>query len=611
VRLRAIGPDGTVREVPVAGRVVIGRSGETDLVLAGERVSRRHASVEVRGGRVVVEDLGSSNGTWIGGTRITGAAVVDPGAEVRIGGWTVAMEAGGDETVALPAPGMGGRGGAHREGPGLPARRARRRPAVVAAGAAVVAAMVVLGWAMAAGEGGSAAGAASAGTAAGGELRATGTNTGAEAAHAGAALGTVPARVSPGAEPARAGATPGTPAVQASAGAAKRLDRWRAEVAGAKHLLAERRTAGDWAGAREALERLAALDPLEPAVPAAREALAAEERAAGLESKAGELAALGRDEEALSLYLQIPRSSWHHGRARDAAARVLRERLVPARRQACVEGLSRGSPTKALPECRRYLDLTCHERPDEGVVKAVRRLERSRREEPWSCPRELAAWLSPGSPAARDDGHGRAVRARYPEAAVAEALLAHFREGRTRAAREALERIVADAVRSGGDPSAGGTARGLALRLGELDGRLVEVRAKVLAGELDAAEGALARAAAIEAEILPGGPVSRALLAGRAALAAAHRERGEEHLALGREGLAFAALEKALALDPADAAARRGIERLEARAASRLARNPSCEEARAALAITTAGGATHRRAEERLAGSACRDVGGF
>jgi tetratricopeptide (TPR) repeat protein len=594
VRIRAIGPDGTVRQVPVDGRVVIGRSGETDLVLTGERVSRRHAAVELRDGRVLVEDLGSSNGTWIGGTRIAGKAEIAPGAEVRIGGWTVAMEVGGDETVAVPASGT-------REGPALRAAPPRRARRWWAAGAAVLVVTVAVGWARGA----------------------------AVAAGDGA-----PAGALPGAEAGADGRAAAAP-VPASAGAVARLDRWRLEVAGAKLLLAERRTAGDWAGAREALERLFALDPLEPSVPATREVLAAEERAAGFEARAGELAALGRDEEALALLLQIPRSSWHHGRARDVAARLLRERVVPVRRQACLEGLSRGSAAKALAECRRYLDLTCHERLDEPVARAVRRAERSRREEPWSCPRDLGAWLAAGTPAGRDDGPGRAVRERYADVEVAEALLAHFRDGRTRLAREAFERIARDraaAVAPAGPRSARGratattsasagragphavadeTVRGLALRLEELDGRLVESRAKVLAGDLEAAEAALSRAAAIEAEILPEGPASQALLAGRRALAAAHRKRGEEHLSLGREGLAFAALEKALAFDPADPGARRGLEKLEARAASRLDRDPSCEEATAVLAITTAGGATHRRARERLAGPACRGVGGF
>src|SRR5688500_18817076 len=50
--------------------VVIGRSSELDMVLVEELVSRRHASIVVRGGVVTIEDLGSTNGTFVNGERV-------------------------------------------------------------------------------------------------------------------------------------------------------------------------------------------------------------------------------------------------------------------------------------------------------------------------------------------------------------------------------------------------------------------------------------------------------------------------------------------------------------------------------------------------------------
>jgi pSer/pThr/pTyr-binding forkhead associated (FHA) protein len=53
------------------GRILIGRSPDTDLQLNCENVSRRHAVVFVRNDGFILEDLGSTNGTFVHGERIT------------------------------------------------------------------------------------------------------------------------------------------------------------------------------------------------------------------------------------------------------------------------------------------------------------------------------------------------------------------------------------------------------------------------------------------------------------------------------------------------------------------------------------------------------------
>jgi S1-C subfamily serine protease len=65
----------------------IGRDPGADLAIpvAGRRfVSRSHAVVRLEGGRYVVEDLGSTNGTWVNGGRIQ-RAVLSDGDEIRFG----------------------------------------------------------------------------------------------------------------------------------------------------------------------------------------------------------------------------------------------------------------------------------------------------------------------------------------------------------------------------------------------------------------------------------------------------------------------------------------------------------------------------------------------
>ena len=63
---------------------ILGRSRACDLVLVDDSVSRRHAMVVRDGDRIVLRDLGSTNGTFLNGRRIA-RAEVHPGDRVRLG----------------------------------------------------------------------------------------------------------------------------------------------------------------------------------------------------------------------------------------------------------------------------------------------------------------------------------------------------------------------------------------------------------------------------------------------------------------------------------------------------------------------------------------------
>jgi pSer/pThr/pTyr-binding forkhead associated (FHA) protein len=66
--------------------VTVGRGGQNDLVLEGDEfASARHARIEVRGDGVWVQDLESTNGTYINGSRVVGAQRVDAGDVLRVG----------------------------------------------------------------------------------------------------------------------------------------------------------------------------------------------------------------------------------------------------------------------------------------------------------------------------------------------------------------------------------------------------------------------------------------------------------------------------------------------------------------------------------------------
>lgn len=65
--------------------ITIGRAPDSTLVVDDEYASARHARLFPHDGQWVVEDLGSTNGTWIGKTRLTSPTVLQIGQSLRVG----------------------------------------------------------------------------------------------------------------------------------------------------------------------------------------------------------------------------------------------------------------------------------------------------------------------------------------------------------------------------------------------------------------------------------------------------------------------------------------------------------------------------------------------
>ncbi len=67
------------------GPVLIGRGSDAAIRLDDDYVSTRHARIAVSGDQWFVEDLGSTNGTYVGTVRITQPTTISLGSQVRIG----------------------------------------------------------------------------------------------------------------------------------------------------------------------------------------------------------------------------------------------------------------------------------------------------------------------------------------------------------------------------------------------------------------------------------------------------------------------------------------------------------------------------------------------
>ena len=81
------------RTVPVAGNMVVGRAPECELELDDTFVSQQHARLFAKNGSWYVEDLGSTNGTFVNGAPVTTRRLLQPGDVIRIGHTDLLVEA--------------------------------------------------------------------------------------------------------------------------------------------------------------------------------------------------------------------------------------------------------------------------------------------------------------------------------------------------------------------------------------------------------------------------------------------------------------------------------------------------------------------------------------
>jgi pSer/pThr/pTyr-binding forkhead associated (FHA) protein len=77
---------GAGRQVQLESVVDMGRDASLPLALDQDgQVSRRHARVTAQGGQAVVEDLGSTNGTYVNDQEVHGPRIIAPGDKIRVG----------------------------------------------------------------------------------------------------------------------------------------------------------------------------------------------------------------------------------------------------------------------------------------------------------------------------------------------------------------------------------------------------------------------------------------------------------------------------------------------------------------------------------------------
>jgi predicted component of type VI protein secretion system len=83
--LEIVEGDGAGRQEALTGPIEIGRDASATLSLQDEQMSRRHARVSAQGDLAIVEDLGSTNGTYVNEQPIEGPRALRAGDRIRVG----------------------------------------------------------------------------------------------------------------------------------------------------------------------------------------------------------------------------------------------------------------------------------------------------------------------------------------------------------------------------------------------------------------------------------------------------------------------------------------------------------------------------------------------
>jgi FHA domain len=96
------------RQTTLGTPLEIGRDESTGMALDDEQASRRHARVSAQGDLALLEDLGSTNGTYVNGQPIEGPRVLRPGDRIRVGLTVIelrtAQEVQSQPSAVLPVP---------------------------------------------------------------------------------------------------------------------------------------------------------------------------------------------------------------------------------------------------------------------------------------------------------------------------------------------------------------------------------------------------------------------------------------------------------------------------------------------------------------------------
>jgi hypothetical protein len=105
LRLKVTAGNALGTEIQVEDEFLIGRQGSEEGTLGQDaEISRQHARIARAGGEFVIEDLGSTNGTFVNGRQISGSEALSAGDRIQVGATTLVVQVS-VPSAAGPEPG--------------------------------------------------------------------------------------------------------------------------------------------------------------------------------------------------------------------------------------------------------------------------------------------------------------------------------------------------------------------------------------------------------------------------------------------------------------------------------------------------------------------------
>ncbi|HRF96375.1 MAG TPA: FHA domain-containing protein [Aggregatilineales bacterium] len=84
--------------------ITVGRDDVCDVVIPERKISRQHVRIYRQHSDFFIEDLNSSNGTWVNGKKLEGTGSLFDGDEINLSGEASLRFFGPDTTITLPSP---------------------------------------------------------------------------------------------------------------------------------------------------------------------------------------------------------------------------------------------------------------------------------------------------------------------------------------------------------------------------------------------------------------------------------------------------------------------------------------------------------------------------
>jgi serine/threonine protein kinase len=104
LRLRVTAGNASGSEIQIRDELVIGRQASEEGQLGQDaEISREHARIGRAGSHFVIEDLGSTNGTFVNGRRITKTEILSPGDRIQVGATTLVVQVSVPSAAPPPA----------------------------------------------------------------------------------------------------------------------------------------------------------------------------------------------------------------------------------------------------------------------------------------------------------------------------------------------------------------------------------------------------------------------------------------------------------------------------------------------------------------------------